>query len=260
MTPLRSALYCGRVIHRRLAPRRHLFSYDVVSALIDLDELDRLDRRFRLFSVNRFNLFSFHERDHGASDGRGLKRHIEDLVCDAGTDVRGGTISLLCYPRVLGYAFNPLSVYFCHDRDGRLRALVYEVTNTFRERHSYLFAVAPGAQGPLRHVCDKALYVSPFIGMDAVYRFAVVPPADRLAIAIREDDSGTPVLNASFTAERREMADRTFARFALAYFAMGFKVIGGIHWEALRLWLKGVRVHRHHVSEANGFTVVDRAD
>ncbi len=259
MTSGGSALYAGRVIHRRLAPCGYLFSYRVFSALLDLDDLAAMDR-LRLFSVNRFNLFSFFETDHGADEAGGLKRHIETLVCGTGIDVQGGKISLLCYPRVLGYAFNPLSVYFCNNAAGDLSALVYEVTNTFGERHRYLFAVETGAAAPLRHACAKALYVSPFIGMDATYRFAVVPPAENLAISIREEDAGTPVLNASFTARRAVLSDRTLARFALAYFAMGFKIIGGIHWEAFKLWCKGVRVHRHRATEANGFTTVDQVD
>ena len=260
VAPFATGLYAGRVIHRRLAPRGHLFSYRVFSALLDLDELEAVDRRLRLFSVNRGNLFSFFERDHGADAPGGLKAHIEGLVRDAGIDIAGGRIFLLCYPRVLGYAFNPLSVYFCCDRAGVLRALLYEVTNTFRERHRYLFPIGAAETAPLRHACGKSLYVSPFIGMDATYRFAVVPPGERLAISIREEDAGVPVLNASFTARRTALSDRVLARFALSYFAMGFKIIGGIHWEALKLWWKGIRVHRHRAAEANGFTMVDQTD
>ena len=255
---LNSALYAGQVIHRRVAPRRHLFRYQVFSALLDLDELDDVQSRLWLFSVNRFNLFSFFERDHGAETTGGLKQHIERIVCDAGIDIHGGRIALLCYPRVLGYAFNPISVYFCYDPSERLVALLYEVTNTFRERHRYLFAVDAGT--PLRHSCGKSLYVSPFIGMDATYRFAVVPPSERLAISIREEDDGIPVLSASFTAKRTPMSDRTLVRFAFSYFAMGFKIIGGIHWEALKLWGKGMRVHRHRAAAANGLTVVDQSE
>ena len=255
-----SALYAGQVVHRRLAPRGHLFAYRVFSMLLDLDDLAEIDRRHWLFSVNRFNLYSFFECDHGAPSPGALKQHIEALVCGAGIDISGGTITLLCYPKVLGYAFNPLSVYFCHDRDGRLEALLYEVTNTFRERHRYLFRVESDKTAPLRHSCEKSLYVSPFIGMNATYQFAVVPPGDRLAIAIREEDDGAPVLNASFTARRTAISDRTLARFGLVYFGMGFKIIAGIHWEALKLWCKGVRVHRHGAAGASGLTTVDQTD
>ena len=256
---LRSALYAGQVVHRRLAPRGHLFRYKVFSALLDLEELEDMHRRLWLFSVNRFNLFSFFERDHGAESAGGLKRHIEEMVSDAGLRIRGGRIALLCYPRVLGYAFNPLSVYFCFDAADHLAALVYEVTNTFGERHRYVFAVDGAEDGPLRHACEKSLYVSPFIGMEATYRFAIVPPSQKLAISIREEEAGTPILNASFTAEKAAMSDRTLARFALRYFAMGFKIIAGIHWEALKLWRKGIRVHRHGTADTAGLTMVDQS-
>ena len=255
-----SALYAGQVVHRRLAPKGHLFRYSVFSMLLDLDELDTLHRGLRLFSVNRFNLFSFFERDHGADAGKPLKQSIEDLVAGAGVDIAGGSISLLCYPRVLGYVFNPLSVYFCHDRDGRLAALLYEVTNTFGERHHYLFAIEDGAPRPLRHSCSKALYVSPFIGMEATYRFAIVPPRDRLAVSIREEDADGPVLNASFTARRSEITDARLARFGVSYFLMSLKIIGGIHWEALKLWRKGIRIHRHRPAAANRLSMLDQTD
>lgn len=253
-----SALYTGRVVHRRLGPVAHLFRYRVLSVLLELDELDALDRRLSLFSVNRFNLFSFHERDHGPGDGRPLKEQVEAMVCGAGIDIRGGSIALLCYPRVLGYAFNPLSVYFCRDVQGRLAAVLYEVTNTFRERRHYLFPVGPEEAPPLRHGCAKTLYVSPFIGMNAAYEFTVVPPGERLAIAIRETEAGTPVLNASFTAVRETFSDGALARLACGYFALGLKVIGGIHWQAFRLWRKGLRVHRRGDAIPDPVSAVDQ--
>lgn len=260
MTGQHSALYAGQVIHRRLAPCSHAFSYRVFSLLVDLDELDCLHNRFRLFSVNRWNLFSFFERDHGARCNGDLKRNIASLLSDAGIDIEGGSIRLLCYPRVLGYVFNPLSIYYCYRRDGRLAALLYEVTNTFRERHRYLFQIGPEDRVLHRHSCAKSLYVSPFIGMDARYRFAIVAPGDKVVVAIRESDAAGPVLNASFNADRVVMADGTLARFALRYFLMSFKIIGGIYWEAFKLWRKGLRVHSHKPRQTVGLSTVDQTD
>ena len=260
MSETRSGLYAGKVVHRRLAPKDHLFVYRVFSLLLDLDELDVADRRTWLFSINRFNLFSFFERDHGDRSGAPLKRQIESLLEDAGVILDGGAISLLCYPRILGYVFNPISVYFCHGADGALKALVYEVTNTFRERHSYVFRVDAGDAAPYRHSCSKALYVSPFIGMEARYHFAIVPPAERLAVAIREIDPSGPVLNASFTAKRAMLRDTTLAGYGVSYLFMTAKVMAGIHWEAFKLWRKGVGIHSHRPPPARGATIVDKPE
>lgn len=256
----RSGLYAGKVVHRRLAPRDHLFVYRVFSLLLDLDELDAADRRTRLFSINRFNLFSFFDRDHGDRSGTPLKQQIETLLKDAGVALDGGSISLLCYPRVLGYVFNPISVYFCHGSDGALRALVYEVTNTFHERHTYVFPIEAGDTAPYRHSCSKALYVSPFIGMEARYHFAIMPPGERLAVAIRETDPSGPVLNASFTAKRASLRDATLAGYGVSYLFMTAKVMAGIHWEAFKLWRKGIGIHAHRPPPAQGATIVDKPE
>ena len=260
MTGLRSGLYAARVVHRRLAPKGHLFVYRVFSLLLDLDELEVAGKRTRLFSINRFNLFSFFERDHGDGSDVPLKRQVETLLADAGIPLDGGSISLLCYPRILGYVFNPLTVYFCHGSDGALKALVYEVTNTFRERHSYLFRIDEGAQAPFRHSCAKALYVSPFIAMEAQYHFAIVPPEERLAVVIRETDPDGPVLNASFTAKRARLSDAILAGYGVSYLFMTVKVMAGIHWEAFRLWRKGVGIHAHTPPPARAATIVDHPE
>ena len=135
MTTLASALYPGAVTHHRLRPKEHRLAYRIWSMLIDLDELDQLDRSLRFFSVNRFNLFSFHARDRGDRSGRDLKAQVEEAMRAGGVEPDGGPIRLLTMPRLLGYAFNPLSIYFCHRRDGEVAAILWEVDNTFGERH-----------------------------------------------------------------------------------------------------------------------------
>ena len=138
MTVPASAIYAGLVTHLRLRPRRHALRYRLFQLLIDLDDLPKLDRHLRLFSRGRFNLISFHDKDHG--DGRGdLRAYVEGVLKDAAIPFDGGAIRILCLPRVLGYVFNPISLYFCHARSGALRAILYEVNNTFGQRHSYLF-------------------------------------------------------------------------------------------------------------------------
>jgi hypothetical protein len=241
---MRSALYEATVMHHRVRPFRHRFVYRVFSLLLDVDELGALGRRLRLFSHNRFNLLSVHDRDFGPGDGKPLRGWVERLVSEHGLGFEVGRIDLLCFPRLLGYVFNPLSTYYVHDQDGALRAMLYEVTNTYRDRHSYLLPVDPEARTG-RQSCDKHLYVSPFIGMEARYHFRFSVPDDRLALAIREETPEGNVLFAAMSGVRRPLTDGILARMLIRYPLMTLKVIGGIHWEAFRLWRKGARVFRH---------------
>lgn len=246
---LSSAIYRGEVMHQRLRPMRHRLRYRMFTLLLDLDELPALDRRLRWFSIGRFNLFSFRPGDHGdgqATDAAGLKARMEAHLTRAGLPA-GGRLQLLTMPRLLGYAFNPLSVWFCHAPDGDLQAIIYEVNNTFGQRHSYLAEVAP-EQRQARTVqqrCDKQLYVSPFLGMDLHYRFRIDPPREQLSLGISVHDNrdGAPVLNARHDARRAPLTDGGLLRLLVVYPLLTIKVIVGIHWEALKLWIKGARLH-----------------
>ncbi|MDM0106185.1 DUF1365 domain-containing protein [Variovorax sp. J22R24] len=254
----RSALYAGSVMHRRSGPARHRLRYRMFSLLIDLDELPQLGRELRLFSFNRFNLFSLHERDYG--DGRGLRAHVERQLAAASL-AAGGSIRLLSMPRILGYAFNPLSVYFCERPDGGVQAILYEVNNTFGERHSYLIPVDASERHAERieQRCAKEFHVSPFLAMEMAYRFRVEPPgSERKGLHIGVDAEGPEgvVLTACFDARRRALSD---AALLLAFFShplLTIKVMGAIHWEALRLWFKGARLHRHPAAPARAVTIV----
>ena len=249
-----SALYTGHVMHQRLRPLRHRLRYRVFSLLVDLDELPALHARLRWLSVDRFNLFSIHVRDHGAGDAAGPRAHVEQQLREAGLPV-GGPIRLLAMPRILGYAFNPLSVYFCHapDAEGRgaLQAILYEVNNTFGQRHSYLIPVEPSAAGAatgsddacIEQRCDKDFHVSPFLGLNMHYRFRVRPPAHTLRVGIQACDAQGPMLVASLDAQRRPLSDAALLRAFVGHPLLTLKVVGAIHWQALKLWLKGLRIH-----------------
>jgi DUF1365 family protein len=235
-----SALYEGWVMHRRLRPRHHRFKYRVFAMLLDLDELPRLDKGLKLFAWNRRGFFSFHDHDHG--DRRDLKTWLDDLLAGAGITADGGR-QVLCYPRILGYVFNPLSVWFCRDAAGALKAIIYEVHNTYDERHAYVLPVEDEAL--VRHGCAKAFYVSPFLTPDCRYNFRIRPPGDNVSVAINEDEAGRPILNASFAGDRRPLTDRTLLRMLFAYPLMTLKVVVAIHFEAVRLMAKGIRRHPH---------------
>jgi len=267
-----SALYAGSVMHQRMRPARHRLQYRVFSLLLDLDELPALARRLRLFSLNRFNLFSLHERDYGSgvvgNDGAGLRAYVEQQL-RAGHLPTGGAIRLLTMPRILGYAFNPLSVYFCHAVDGTLAAILYEVNNTFGERHSYLMAVDRGAErdGPDKQTlvqrCAKQFHVSPFLELDMSYDFRIDPPdakRDSLNIAVIASDAQGAVLNARMDAQRRPLSDAGLARVFVTHPLLTLKVVAAIHWEALRLLAKGVRFRAKPASPVHSVTVIKPQD
>lgn len=251
-----SALYESTVMHHRVRPFRHRFSYKVFSLLLDVDEIPALGRRLWLFSHNRFNLFGFRDRDFG--DGAGPRAWVERALAEKGHDFPMGRIELLCFPRVLGYVFNPLSIYYVRDLQGVLRVVLYEVTNTYRDRHSYLLPVS-GDGAVIRQHCDKNMYVSPFIGMQARYHFRLSEPGEQLSVAIREETPEGNVLFAAQSGVRKPLTDGILARMFIRHPLMTLKVIGGIHWEALKLWRKGARVFRHPAppdTEVSGEQVV----
>lgn len=237
-----SALYVGRVTHDRLRPRHHRLSYRSYWMLLDLDEVQALDLNLRLFSHNGFNLFSFYDRDYGDCGSQPLRVYVERQLASAGIVFDGGSIRLLTMPRLLGYAFNPLSVYFCHRKDGSLAALLYEVRNTFGERHSYLIPAPETRDRRIGQTCFKRFYVSPFLGMDMRYDFTVTEPEAAVRVVVRASDKSGDVVVASLIGSRRPLTDSNLLRLAFTHPLMTLKVTLGIHWEALLLWLKGVRL------------------
>jgi uncharacterized protein len=257
MKRFRSGLYEGEVVHQRFAPRRHRLRYAVFQMLFDLDETDRLADGLRLFSHNRLNAFSLHDADHGDRDGAPLRGYVERILAAAGIEIEGGRIELLCMPRVLGLVFNPLSVYYCHHRDGALAAMIYEVSNTFGQRHSYLIPADQTAGEVVKQSCEKDFYVSPFMDMEMTYEFRLAEPGDRAVTTINgRGPDGTLLIFASFTGARRELDDRTLLRLLLAYPFMTIGVVLAIHWEALKLFAKGLKLRRRPPAPKRAVTVV----
>jgi len=241
---VRSSLYTGSVMHRRIHPRRHRFRYRAFWLLLDLDELDALSGRLRWFSYNRPNVFSLYDRDHGDGSATPLRAQTHASLRDAGVDIDGGRIQLLCMPRTLGYCFNPLSIFFCYRADGALAALIYQVHNTFSERHSYVIRVEPDGVA-LRQRCRKLFYVSPFLDLEMRYDFRIEGPDERLVVGICVSSPAQPVLSAVLGGDRQPLTDRTLRHVFLTIPAVTLKVIGAIHWEALRLWAKRIALRPH---------------
>lgn len=239
---MRSSLYRGYVTHARSWPKRHAFRYRVFSLLLDLDELNEIDAQSRLLGVNRSAPLSFHEKDHGAGAPTGLKDWALGHLAVAGYDSEGAQIEVLCYPRIFGYAFNPLTVYYCYDNGGSLMATLHEVHNTFGEKHTYVLPAREGGDGKARQVCDKAMYVSPFTEMEGRYDFKLNSPGEHLSLTINLSKGDQHVLSAGFQGERRALSDKALVATFFQYPLMTLKVIAGIHMEALRLWVKGVKL------------------
>lgn len=238
MSP-RSALYSGVVAHERGRPRKHLLRYRVFMLLVDLDELDAIAARLRLFSHNALNLLSYHDRDHGGRRAAPVKPQIEALLAARGLGPPGGAILALCMPRLLGHGFNPLTVYFCHDRDERLAAVVYAVSNTFGERHDYVLPAAARDDGLVVQGCDKTFYVSPFLPMDLRYAFTIAPPGQDVRVGVDVHDDAGRVLTASFVGRREPLSDSAVLRAALGHPWQVVGVLAAIHWEAVKILLKG---------------------
>jgi len=239
-----AAFYVCRVAHRRRIAPHYRFVYRLFYVLWDVDQIDEALKPLRLFSRNRFNVLSFYDRDHGGRGAEPLRSWAERLLRDADIELHGGRIRLLALPRVFGFAFNPIALWYCDDASGRLRAVIAEVRNTFGERHCYLLAskigIAPYQQ---TYETDKCFHVSPFFDLIGRYCFTLTEPDVRLRVAIHETRAGVPILDATLAGERRALRDPAIVRQVLAMPWMTLKVVLGIHWEALKIWLRGGRYH-----------------
>lgn len=250
-----SALYIGSVVHRRLRPKKHRLRYRVFSLLIDLDELPTLSRTLSLFSVGRFNLFSFIPQDYLYKKTGDLRGEIQEILREVDITVGNGSIRLLTMPRILGYGFNPLSIFFCYHEDGALRAILYEVHNTFGQSHCYL-SLVEGQERTLAHGCPKQFYVSPFLPMDMAYSFRIRAPGDDFALSISVADADGDLLFATQALARRELDDHSLMRVFLTHPLLTLKVIAGIHYEALLIWLKGIGLHARPAPPHRTITMV----
>ena len=239
-----SALYECTVMHHRLVPKVHRFSYRVFYLWLDLDDLDHQDKRLRLFSRNRFNVFSFFDSDHIVKSGADVKENVLQILREDGVDVSLiSSIKLLTFPRVLGHIFNPVCFYYCFDADGRPVCAVAEVTNTYHEQKPYILKRLEDPRG-FRLTTPKHFYVSPFFGLNLNFDFKLRLPDEHLEIHIDDRDGEDRVLITQLTGKRRELTDRALFACAFKYPLLTLRVIFLIHWHAFLLWIKRLPVHR----------------
>ena len=233
---MNSCIYNGIVTHKRFKPVKHFLKYKTFSFFIDLDEIEKLDKNNIIFSFNRFNIFSFYNRDHGDRDGKSLKNWVMDNLIKFKISENINKIKLLCYPRIFGYVFNPLSIFYCY-QDEKLKVIFYEVKNTFNEQHTYIFKV--NDSNIVTQKCKKKFYVSPFMNMDTYYNFRLLNPDDKLSVSIEQTDKKDTILNAVQTGERKDFNLKQLVVNFFKYPLMTIKIISAIHFEALLLWKKG---------------------
>ena len=250
------SLYVGDVMHARMRPKKHKFSYRVFSFLLDIDRLEELRQASSLIRYNKPGVFSFHDKDHGRRDGSALRPWVESHLVEAGLEAAGHRIEMLCFPRVLGYVFNPLTIYFCHRADGALGAVLYQVKNTFGDQHGYLMPIPEGEVAPHRHACRKGFYVSPFIQMNMRYCFVLKPPAEDFDLSIRDEDDDGLLLLATQSLKRRPLTTLNLVKSFFSCPLLTLKVMGGIHWEALLIWGKGAKFNRRPTPPAHDVTFV----
>jgi len=235
---MQPAFYDGIVTHTRFRPVVHKLRYRIFMAHLDLTAPMDAARGW-LFGMDRPGLMSFQQKDHGARTRGGLLAWARAKAAEAGIDA-SGRVTLLCMPRVLGLVFNPLSMFFLHNEDGALSGIIHEVHNTFGQRHAYALPANP--TGLIRQDCEKDFHVSPFMDMDLHYAFTVLPPGERTAVRIAVTDAGGKMLNASFAGSARAISTGNILRALLRLQWLGITVPLAIHWEAVKLLVKGMRL------------------
>ena len=231
---METCIYKGIVTHRRFKPKRHFFSYKTFSIFFDLDELKNLEKNISIFSLNRFNLFSFYNKDHGDRDGRDLKSWVKNALKK--------------------FVFNPLSIFYCYNKNTELKAILYEVKNTFNEQHTYVFPVEKGSK-IITQNCNKKFYVSPFIEMETRYNFRLVEPKETLSVFIKQTDVDGILLSACQVGRKENISTKQLLINFFKHPMMTVKIIMAIHFEALRLWKKGVKLVKRKAKIKNNLSL-----
>ena len=251
---INSSIYNGQVIHKRFKPKVHSFKYNVFSLLLDLSDLKILDKQVNFFSYNKFNLISFYDKDHGKRDGSSLIEWVYENLKNNNISIEKIKIKILCYPRIFGFVFNPLSVFYVYNSNDNLISIMYEVKNTFGEQHTYLFRVEKDTN-LIQNNCSKKFHVSPFIEMNCNYFFRLLKPGDKISVIIDQYDNNDKILYASQDGVRTDFNTKYLIKSYLKHPIMTFKIILAIHYEAFKLWTKGIKLIKKKVKIKNNITI-----
>ena len=249
-----SFIYNGKVIHKRFKPKKHFFKYNVFSLFLDLSEIKEIDKRISFFSYNKFNLISFYEKDHGERNGSSLTKWVKNNLKRSGLNTKHIKIKLLCYPRILGYVFNPLSIFFVYNSKSSLIAILYEVKNTFGDQHTYVFRTK-FSEKKIQNNCEKKFHVSPFMDLSSRYYFKILEPQNKLSVVIDQRDKEGKLLYASQDGLKSELSAKNLILSYIKHPLMTFKIISAIHFEALRLWVKGIKLIKKEKKIKNNITI-----
>ena len=254
MKVLLPSIYSGTVTHSRIRPKRHFLSYRVFSLLLDVNNLNLLNQNYKLLSYNKLNLFSIFDKDHGNHED--IKGWVVSKLESIGKNDSTHQIFMLCYPRIFGYVFNPLTVFYCYKKSGALGALIYEVHNTWGERHSYIVIVRNHKKNVISHSCEKKFYVSPFVKEACFYNFKIRLPNESVKVVINESDENGPFLNATFLGKQKKLCDKELFKIFFQYPLMTIKIILGIHYEAVKMFAKRFPIYKHIPKiEKNTYTI-----
>ena len=251
---INSSIYNGQVIHKRFKPKVHSFRYDVFSLLIDLSELETLDKQVNFFSYNKFNWISFYDKDHGDRDGSSLINWVQKNLRKNNISTENIKIKILCYPRIFGFVFNPLSVFYVYNSNENLISILYEVKNTFGEQHTYIFRIEKDAN-LIQNNCSKKFHVSPFIQMNCNYFFRLLKPGNKISVIIDQYENEDKILYASQDGIRTDFNTKYLVKSFLNHPLMTFKIILAIHYEAFKLWSKGIKFIKKKIKIKNNITI-----
>ena len=233
---MKSCIYNGGVTHTRFKPIKHHLKYKTFSLFLDLEEIEKLDKENIIFSFNKINIFSFYNKDHGERDGKSLKEWVLKNLKKFNIHQNITQIKLLCYPRIFGYVFNPLSIFYCSEGNN-LKVIFYEVKNVFNEQHTYVFKIKNNEN--IEQKCKKKFYVSPFMDMETYYNFKLINPKEKLSVFIKQTDEKETILTATQTGDKKEFSFNQLMLNFFKYPLMTIKIMTSIHYEAFLLWKKG---------------------
>jgi len=251
-----SSIYECRIMHQRSSPREHRFAYNVFLFALDLDEIDEIASRVVLFSHNRWNATTFRDDDHLPGPFPQLRLNVENLIRKHGVSQKPSRILLITSARILGYIFNPVSYYLCYDEAGKPLCAIAEISNTYGEMKPFFISGDAFTSGSFRARMTKHFYISPFLDLSDELEFTIEPPGDRLRIATDTWRGDERILAAGIRGVRRPLTTGSLAKALLKFPLVTLQIITAIHWEAFRLWLKGVPHHAKNERPADQRDIV----